>query len=163
MQARGIVLGRVGYMGKARISLTAESFEKTGREESVRVLSIAGWNVPLSAGTAFSQSILVKQSEEMIVGNVLPARVITRTYAEIKPVSRTQSYAEAEAAGIVYAKADAQSKMPINSMQTRQTIYSELTEDGFVEVRVYLTALAPIGMENKQMMTDPLLYIPKYW
>ncbi len=163
VQARGIVIGRVGFMGTARVSLTADSFEKTGREQRVRTLTIAGWNIPLSDGTAFAQSILVKQSEEMIVGNVLPARIITRTYAEIRPISRTQSYAEAEAVGIAYAKAEAQSKMPLTCVAIKQTIYSELTEDGFVEVHVYLTALVPIGIENKQMMTDPLLYIPKYW
>ncbi len=163
VQARGVVIGRVSYKGFASVSLTAQSYQLTGREQQVRTISIALWKIPLSDSTSFAQSILVKQTEEAIVGNVLPASITTKTYAEIKPVSAIQSYSQAEALAIAYAKAQAQKKMPLNCSAIRQTVYSELTEDGNVDVYVYLTTLLPIGIENRQMMQDPLLYIPKYW
>lgn len=163
VQARGIVMGRIAYMGTARVSLEAQSYEKTGREATLRTLDIASWHIALDEGTPFEDSILVRVSQAPIVGHVLPARVTQKTYAEVKTVSRRLSYAEAERTGVAYARREAQKQIPLGVSEYHQTVYSELTEDRHVVVRVYLSALVPIGMENRQMMTEPLLYIPKYW
>ena len=163
VQARGIVMGRVSYMGRARVCMAVQMPKKTGRTEAERTLDIAGWKIPVSKYTTFEDSVLINQSETVLVGSVLPATVTTRTYAEVLNIPGEQTYAEAEVAGIAYAKEDAQSKMPAGLIVARQTVYSEMTPDGAVEVRVYLTAVVNIAMENKQMITEPLLYIPKWW
>jgi sporulation protein YqfD len=163
VQARGMVMGRVSAMGTASVGLSCIAYEPTGRTQTVRTLELFNNSLPLGPVCAFEHAVQAGVDEAVVVGLVLPARVISRTYAETRAVERKIGYALAESTGIALAKADAQIKMPEGFTAAGQTVYSELTPGGFVTVRVYLTAIVPVGTENRQMMTDPLLYIPKYW
>jgi sporulation protein YqfD len=160
VQARGIVIGRVGFMGEAKVSLDVKTYEKTGREQNVRSLCIAGWKIPLTGKATFAQSILAAERIEPIIGGVLPANVTTLTYAEVITVTNPRIYSEAESTAIGFAARQAQATMPLQGTNVQQVVHSELTDDGFVLARVYLTVSVPIGIENKQMVTDPLLYYP---
>ena len=163
VQARGIVLGRVSCVASARVSLSTYALEKTGRIASVRSIHIAGWVVSATGENLFAQSILLHRGETTLVGSVLPASVNTSIYAEAKRVPCVQTYAQAEARGASQARSKAQKMLPAGVSSMREMVCSRLTGDGAVEVRVYLTAVVPIGMENKQMIQEPLLNLPRWW
>ena len=161
VQARGVIVGRVSVTGTAEVPYVTEDPVETGNQQQVRTLQIGSFCAPLSQPLQFEDAILLSQSEQLLGGTVLPARVVTRQYAEVKRVSRVRSYAETERQALSYAEADARAKLP-QGAQIVKISQQSVAQDESVSAMVHLQYLIPIGKEQLEMDTSPLLSEPQW-
>ncbi len=161
VQARGVIVGRVSVTGTAEVPYVTEEPVETGNQQQVRTLQIGSFCAPLSQPLQFEDAILLSQSEQLLGATVLPARVVTRQYAEVKRVSRVRSYAETERQALSYAEADARAKLP-QGAQIVKISQQSVAQDESVSAMVHLQYLIPIGKEQLEMDTSPLLSEPQW-
>lgn len=161
VQARGVIMGRVSVTGETKVLYETQDPVQTGQVQQVRTLQIGSFCAPISQPLAFEDAIVQAQSEQLLGATVLPARIVTRQYAEVKRVSRIRSYAETERQALAYAEADARKKLPQGAQIVKTSKQSTALDDG-VSARVHLQYLVPIGKELLEMDTSPLLVEPQW-
>ena len=161
VQARGVIVGRVSVYGEAKAPYETQDPVQTGNQQEVRTLELGSLCAPLSQPLMFEDAIVLSRTEQLLGGTVLPARIVTRRYAQVKRISRIRSYADTERQAFGYAEADARKALPQGAQAVKVSRQSTAMDDG-VWARVHLQYLVPIGKELLEMDTSPLLVEPQW-
>ena len=136
VQARGEVVAKVNLTGSHTVSMQTEEPIATGEPYTTRILSIAGWEIPLERAPEEGEALLLETQERELCSVYLPARVITQRWQPVTVQTTQRSFAEAEQAAAKIATQNAQAQLSEGEQAESVVLQTTLNEDGS-EMTVY--------------------------